>query len=454
MSTTAVMRTTEFADGLLEAAAVPLPPAVAAAAQRTLFNVLGTAVGAAWSPAADAIAGAARELSGRRAVRVLGRPDVLDEHWAALLTGTAGHYDDFDDTHLATVIHPGASTLAVLVALHESAGASGERCLRAFALGCETQLRIGNAISPSHYDRGWHITGTCGVFGATVAAAVVLGLDSAELRTALAAASTMTLGQREAFGSMTKPYHAGKAAANGILAARLGLSGYDGIADPLGDTGVLTMFADTVDEAELLRPWTSEWELERNTFKPYPCGIVAHPAIDAAIDAGARIDDTSTIESVEVSCHPLVPELMGVLQPGDGPQARFSARHGVAVGLLDGRAGLREFSDTRATAPDVVHLRGITALVPAPACSRDEATITVRLSGGEDVVVHVPHARGSLARPLTDAELLAKVDALTEPALGADSAARILQLMDRIDSPAGFADIVAAAHPRQNGTEL
>ena len=160
------------------------------------------------------------------------------------------------------------------------------------------------------------------------------------------------------------------------------------------------------------------------------------------------------IESVEVSCHPLVPELMGVLQPADGLQARFSARHGVAVGLLDGRAGLREFSDTRATAPDVVRLRGATALVPSSDCARDEATITVRLVSGQLVIVHVPHARGSLARPLTDAELLGKVDALTEPVLGAGSAARILQLVDGINSAAGFADIVAAARPRQNGQAL
>lgn len=452
MSTTAVMRTTEFADGLLEAAAAPLPTAVAVAAKRSMFNVLGTAVGAAWSPAADAIVAAAQELSARGHARVLGRPDVLDEHWAALLTGTAGHYDDFDDTHLATVIHPGASTLAVLVALHDSTGASGEQCLRAFAFGCEVQLRIGNAISPNHYDRGWHITGTCGVFGATVAAAVLMGLDCNELHAALAAASTMTLGQREAFGSMTKPYHAGKAAANGILAARLGSAGYAGDADPLGDTGVLTMFADAVDEAQLLGPWTDDWELERNTFKPYPCGIVAHPAIDAAIDASWRLTDLSAIESVEVNCHPLVPELMGIVQPADGLQARFSARHGVAVGLLDGKAGLQEFSNSRATAPDVVRLRDLTALMPSSEIARDAARITVSLARGESVVAHVPHARGSLARPLTDSELLAKVDALMVPVLGTGSAAKISQLVGSIDSSTDFADIVAAARPPQNGT--
>src|SRR5690348_8160880 len=136
MSSTAVMRTTEFADGLLEAAAIELPAAAAIAAKRSMFNVLGTTVGAAWSPAANAIVAAARALSAPGHVRVLGRPEVLDEHWAALLSGTAAHYDDFDDTHLATVIHPGAATLAVLVALHHSTGASGKQCLRAFALGC------------------------------------------------------------------------------------------------------------------------------------------------------------------------------------------------------------------------------------------------------------------------------------------------------------------------------
>jgi 2-methylcitrate dehydratase PrpD len=446
------MRTTEFADGLLEAVATRLPEAVATAAKRSMFNVLGTTVGAAWSPAADAIVAAANELSARGHVQLLGRPELLDEHWAALFSGTAGHYDDFDDTHLATVIHPGASALAVLVALHDSTGASGELCLRAFAVGCEVQLRIGNAISPNHYDRGWHITGTCGVFGATVAAAVLMGMDSNELRAALAAASTMTLGQREAFGSMTKPYHAGKAAANGILAARLGSAGYPGDDDPLGDTGVLTMFADSVDEAQLFKSWSCDWELERNAFKPYPCGIVAHPAIDAAIEASGRLQDSSAIESVEVSCHPLVPELMGIVQPIDGLQARFSARHGVAVGLLDGKAGLQEFSNSRAGASDVARLRGLTALLPSSEIARDEVKITVLLAGGQRVEAHVPHARGSLARPLTDTELLAKVDALMAPVLGTGSAASISQLVEGLDSPTSFADIVAATRPLQNGT--
>jgi len=445
MPLTTVTRTTEFCRQLRDTHDELLPETVAAAARRSLFNVVGTAVGAAHSPAAEAIVAAARDLSAPGRSRVLGRMDTFDEHWAALLTGTAGHYDDFDDTHLATVIHPGAATLGALVAV--GGDASGSEVLAAFALGCEVQLRIGNAISPNHYDRGWHITGTCGVFGAAVAAGLLLGLDGAGLEAALAAASTMTLGHRDAFGSMTKPFHAGKAAANGVLAARLALAGYRGVDNPLGDEGVLTIFADAAVDAELFRPWTSDWELERNTFKPYPCGIVAHPSIDAAIEAGAAITDPSAIEAIEVRCHPLVPELMGIIAPADGLQARFSARHGIAVGLIDGRAGLAQFSDARATQPDVSRLRELTDLIPTPDCDRDSVTINVRLTGADDVEVHVAHARGSLVRPLTDAELDAKVDALIEPVLGQGFAATIRRGIEGIDTPTGFADLVTAARP-------
>jgi len=447
MPLTTVTRTTEFCQQLRDAHDAPLPEAAATAAKRSLFNVIGTTVGAANSPAVDAIVAAARELSAPGHSRVMGRPEELDEHWAALLTGTAGHYDDFDDTHLATVIHPGAATLGALIAVGRHA--SGSEVLAAFALGCEAQLRIGNAISSSHYDRGWHITGTCGVFGAAVAAGLLLGLDGPGLEAALAAASTMTLGHREAFGSMTKPFHAGKAAANGVFAARLALGGYRGIDDPLGDEGVLAIFADATVDGELFRPWSSDWELERNAFKPYPCGIVAHPAIDAAIEAGAAIADTDAIESVDVACHPLVPELMGTVAPADGLQARFSARHGVAVGLLDGRAGLAQFSDARATQPDVSRLRAVTNLIPTPDCDRDSVTITVHLTGGDDVEVHVAHARGSLARPLTDAELDAKVHDLVEPVLGAGAPAAIRRAVEGIATPTGFADLLAVARPKR-----
>jgi 2-methylcitrate dehydratase PrpD len=438
----------EFCARILDSAASPLPARAADAARRSLFNVLGTAVGAARTTAVETVLATASEQRAEGTATVPGRTERLDAHWGALLAGVAAHLDDFDDTHLATVIHPGAAVLATLIGLEPEVTASGVRFLAAFALGCEAQLRIGNAISPSHYDRGWHITGTCGVFGATVAASLLLGLDAAGMERALSLASVMVLGHREGFGSMTKSFHPGKAAVNGILSARLAAAGLSGNSDPLGPDGVLGVFADSVDASELrIDSWEKDWELELNAFKPYPCGIVSHPVIDAAIAASAQVDEAEAITAVTITCNPLVPELMGRRQPVDGLQARFSSYHTAAAGLLDGEVGLAQFSDDRVTADDAVRLRDLITLLPDSSCARDAATIRVERRDGRPVEVHVPHARGSLARPLTDAELLNKVDRLVTPLLGDTAATAIRRAVDAVADAPDLSALLSSIRP-------
>jgi 2-methylcitrate dehydratase PrpD len=456
------MSTADFCARLL--AAAPLPPPVSRAARRTLFNVLGTAVSAAATPTVTVLLRAAAGQGSHGSVQVPGLAATLDPYWGALVTGTAAHLDDFDDTHLATVIHPGAAALATVVALAPETAPSGTAFLTAFAVGCEAQLRIGNAISPAHYDHGWHITGTCGVFGAAMAAAVLFGLDAEAAARALSLAATMTAGHREAFGSMTKPLHAGKAAANGILAARLAAAGLAGPADPLYQGGVLEVLSPEVNRhaldpgprqttpAGLTSPnhtpipaGLSTWELERNTFKTYPCGVVAHPAMDAAISVSADIDPAD-ITGIALRCNPLVPELMGLAHPEDGLRSRFSARHGVAAGLCYGRAGLAEFSDEAATAPEVARLRGLITLEPDPGVARDAAQLRIELRSAAPVRVRVEHARGSAARPLTDEDLLAKVRALVAPVLG-ERADRIKDAVDGLPGASGPSQLFATLRP-------
>jgi 2-methylcitrate dehydratase PrpD len=450
--------TTDFCAAMLASTAKPLPPDVSRAARRTLVNVLGTAVSAIASPTVTVLLEAAAEQGSAGPVPVPGLARTLDPYWAALVIGTAAHLDDFDDTHLATVIHPGASALATVMSLAPETAPAGAAFLAAFAAGCEAQLRIGNAISPAHYDHGWHITGTCGVFGAAVAASALLGLDAEAAARAVSLAATMTVGHREAFGSMTKPLHAGKAAANGVLAARLAAAGLTGsvMADPLGPGGALEVLAAEVDRAAL-EP--GSWELGLNTFKTYPCGVVAHPAMDAAITASARIDPAD-ITGISLRCNPLVPELMGLMHPEDGLRSRFSARHGVAVGLRYGRAGLAEFSDEAATAPEVARLRGLITLEPDPAVARDAAVLRISLrpadprgadprgadpKGADPIEIRVDHTRGSAARPLTDDELLAKVQALVAPVLG--EADRLRAAVDRLPNASGLSELFAAIRP-------
>jgi 2-methylcitrate dehydratase PrpD len=447
--------TRDFCAAMLRAARGPLPPAVERAARRTLLNVLGTAVAAAGSDAVRVLLAAADAADGAGDVTVPGLARTLDSYWGALAIGTAAHLDDFDDTHLATVIHPGASSLATVLSVVPETAPTGAAFLGAFTAGCEAQLRIGCAISPSHYDHGWHITGTCGVFGAAVAAAALLGLDEEATARALSLAATMTAGHREAFGTMTKPLHAGKAAANGVLAARLAAAGLAGPADPLGPDGVLEVLASGVDRAALGLGWAEGhgWELELNTIKTYPCGVVAHPAMDAAIIAHAQLGGQAEITGITLRCNPLVPELMGRVQPGDGLEARFSARHGVAVGLRYGRAGLAEFSDGVATAPAVARLRSLITLDVDPAVPRDAAVLRVSVSSGPPVEVAVEHTRGSAARPLTDDEVLAKARALFGPVLGEAAADRARDAIDKLPGAEDTAALITALRPQAHSPE-
>jgi 2-methylcitrate dehydratase PrpD len=401
-----------------------LPDSVLHEAKRSLFNVLAVAIGASRHPGLDAILRVARETGGAAVAPIVGRNVRADAHFAALGNGFAAHVDDYDDTHLATVIHPAAAIAATLLALAPSTAPDGAAAMRAFVLGCEIQLRLGVAISPEHYDDGWHITGTCGTIGAAVTAAALLGLDARGTARAIGIAASSTVGQREAFGRMTKAYHAGKAAANGLLAATLAGRGFTAPEDALeAPGGFADALATTHRIGALDTDLHANFELAKNTYKPYPCGIVAHPAIDAAVSLAARIGSAGAIDTVVVYCNPLVPELMGNLTPKDGLQARFSAVHGVTMGLRDGTVGLAQYDDALVVTDDVAALRARVRLEPDAQMPRASARVSVRLKDGTTVEETVTHARGSLERPLTDAELNAKAEALVEPVLAGRTAA-------------------------------
>ncbi|GII92792.1 MmgE/PrpD family protein [Sinosporangium siamense] len=403
----------EVAQALLDAAARPLPEDAAAAARRTLYNVMAVALGAAGSPEVTRLATALATPSGVPAAP--GVPGHADAPGAALLTGFAAHLDDFDDTHLATVIHPGAAVLGAAWSAGWTADQAGEGSglLTAFALGCEIQLRLGLAVTPDHYERGWHITGTCGVIGAAVTAGLLGGLGRDALAGALRLASLRTVGHREAFGTEVKPFHAGKAAANGLLAAQEAELGAE-TAAALPDLGhLLVAFAPGHrNPSVLLDGFGKQWEVVANTFKPYPCGIVAHPGIDAAILAHRQGLRPAGIARVRYLCHPLVPELMGRLDPRTGLEARFSAVHGVAAGLTRGAGGLAEFADTAIADPELSGVRARIELCPDEAMPRDAAALEIEAVDGAVTRWPVAHARGSLLRPLTDDELIGKAEAL------------------------------------------
>jgi 2-methylcitrate dehydratase PrpD len=428
----------------------PIPSEVVDAARRTLFNVLATTIGAAPGPAVDVVVCECGRIAPGGTSIVPGRIERLHPLDAALATGVGAHFDDFDDTHLRTVIHPGAVELATLVGLQgELPERDASAILTAVAWGVEVQLRLGNAISPEHYDHGWHITGTCGPVGAATTAALLRGLDPRQTTVALALATRAAVGNREGFGSMTKPFHPGQAAVGGLRAADAAARGAswpgDTLAGPAGLTTRLAGGAFRVDE--LLGDLGTRWEILDNTFKPYPCGIVTHPAIEAAEALHDMLADSGgpgTVEEIVLICHPLVPELTGNTDPVDGLQARFSTAHGVAAGLLLGHVGLPAYADELVRSDDARRLRSLVRFEPTPDCARDAAVLRVR-HGGRWTESAVEHARGSLRRPLTSAELLDKAHGLIEPILpgGADR----LDALTRASGPGYLVDLLNAAVP-------
>ncbi|MBJ7610028.1 MAG: MmgE/PrpD family protein [Candidatus Dormibacteraeota bacterium] len=434
--------------GRLDGCAIPAH--VRHEVQRTLLNCLGTTVGASHNAAVEIVLRHQADHGGRPVAPVPGRHERADLHHAALATGIAAHVDDFDDTHLQTVIHPGAPVIAAALPLGFVRGVSGSTLLRAVALGCEAELRIGAAISPWHYDAGWHITGTVGVLGAAFAASVVLGLDEERTATALGIAASSTVGMREAFGTMTKSFHIGRAAANGILAATLSEQGLSGPADVLEKrSGYLAVLTPMCAPERIIDRIGEHWEVLANTYKPYPCGIVCHPAIDAARALHTRADPAD-VEEVVVRCHPLVVELTGNPDPHDGLEARFSTIHGVAIGLLDGRAGLHEYSDERVGAADAVGMRARITLQVDDSLARDSAVVSAQLRDGQTVVEIVEHARGSRARPMSDEDLAEKVRDLVEPVLPQGTTA-VIAAVSALEGAPDLQALAAALTPERPG---
>ena len=291
---------------------------------------------------------ALNEFSGPREASILGRSERVDIFQAALLNGATSHTFDFDDTHIKTVIHPSAPVLPAILALAEHQPVSGRDFLHAFILGVEAECRIGNSIFPNHYDAGWHITATAGVFGATAAAGRLLKLNEQQMVWALGIAATHACGVRETFGSMAKPLHPGIAARNGLMAALMAKKNVVGPEQGIeGRRGFAAVLSTKFDPAAITEGLGASWEIMSNSYKPYACGVVIHPAIDGCIqlrnEHGLKLDD---IARIDLKVHPLVLELTGRRKPATGLEGKFSVFHSCAAAILLGEGGESAYSDT------------------------------------------------------------------------------------------------------------
>jgi len=393
-----------------------IPEAVRHEAKRSILNGFATALGGCREPAIDKSLSVLQRFSGAPTCRIVGRRERSDMLLAAFVNAMSANIFDFDDTHPATVIHPTAPVAPALFAFAECERRTGTSLLRAFVLGGEVECRIGRAVSPWHYARGWHITATCGVFGSALGVGALAGLTEEQFAWALGNASVQAAGLVEALGSMSKSIGVGNAARNGIISALLAAEGFSGPAAPLeGARGFLPVYADAPDLDVLLDGLGESWEIGRNTYKPYPVGVVLNPVMEACIDlhrAGTvAIED---VAEVELTGHPFLRQRTDRPDVATGREAQVSAQHAIAIVLRRGRAGVAEFSDAAVAETARDGIRPPVRFVDDASYDIESVRMAIRTRQGATHVVEIADTRGGSRKPMSDADLVEKLVMLAE----------------------------------------
>jgi 2-methylcitrate dehydratase PrpD len=360
----------------------------------------------------------------------------------------ASHTFDYDDTHLRTIIHPAGPVASAALALAEHLNRPGRALVDAIVIGIDVECRVGNAIYPDHYDRGWHITGSTGMLGAAAASARLLRLDAQQTAMALGIAASQPIGVREQFGSMTKPFHVGGAARAGLTSALMARHGYTASDRALeARRGLMQTYSTKCDWSEITDGLGQRFEIAFNTYKPFACGIVIHPCIDGCVQlALANRLSARDIERIELKVHPLVLELTGKTAPRTGLEGKFSVYHACAAGIVFGKADEAEFADAIVARADMVALRNRVRATADPGIREASADVTIVCTDGSRFHTFVQHAIGSLERPMTDADLARKFHDLVDPVLSAARATALLEQCTTLGACTDLRAFVAQTH--------
>jgi 2-methylcitrate dehydratase PrpD len=425
-----------------------IPAAVRHEAKRALVNYFAVALAGCSDPDVDKAARLFQRFNAGSTAHVIGRPDAMDMLNAASLNAMSANVFDFDDTHIPTIIHPTAPVAAALFALAETRPMSGEQLLLAFVLGVEVECRLGVAISPEHYRRGWHITSTCGVFGAAAAVGKALGLDARQLAWAMGNASAQSGGLVETLGSASKSLGVGNGARNGLLSALLAQDDFSGPDHPLeGERGFLNVMGEQPRMAGIIQGLGEHWALSANTYKPYPCGVVLNPVIEACLQLAAdRPLDLQDIARIELTGHPLLRQRTDRPNINSGRESQVSAQHAVAVALATGRAGLAEFSDAAVADPRLRAIYPLVHFIDNAGYAVESAQVRLLLKSGETLTRTLSVSLGSLAAPLSDQFLENKLRELAEYGSSGCAPQPLIDALWRLDHATDASSVVRLAH--------
>ena len=413
-------------------------------AKRTLINILAVSLSASTSAGSRMLMDWAASEAAAPKTTIVGSALRTSASNAALLNGFLAHIQDYDDTHFPTVLHPTAPVWPAVLAAAEERGTSGRETLAAFVLGAEAACRVAMSVHPWHYDMGWHITGTAGVFGAAAGVGRILNLDAEQMNMAIGAGGTFAAGVREVFGSHAKALHPAKAASNGLQAAYLAQYGFTGADDIIGGRRGFweVLSPNGHSEEALLGEFGARWELANNGLKPYANGVVSHPIQDAVIELrNAHSLKAEDVASIEARVHPLVLELMNRPEPKRGLEGKFSFQHCAAAALVDGAGHDAQFSDERVANPVIASVRARVSATVDESMREDEVHLSINLNDGTTLSMYVEHATGSPGNPMTNEALESKYRDLATEVFDRGRADELLAAVWALDTAADVNEV-------------
>lgn len=394
--------------------------------KRSILDGLGLALAGATAKGSQLIRQHLRSLScADGGSSVLGTDMRLAPRFAAFANGVSIHADDYDDTQLAVaqdrvyglLTHPTAPALPAVLALAERDGRSGQAMLSAYHVAVEVETKISEAINPRHYQHGFHSTATCGTIGASAGAANLLGYDVETTRRTLGIAASQSSGLRENFGTMMKPFHAGRASESGVVAAELAGLGFTATPTILeADRGFFRAAGGGYDadmiEGKLGDPWT--FTSPGVSIKPHPSGSLTHPGMGLMQDLIHKHDiRPEQVEHVRVGTNQNMPNALIHHRPKNELEAKFSMEFCMAILLLERKAGLAQFTDETVNRPDVQALIekvdfGVHPEAEAAGYEKMTTIIEIELKNGEVIQGRADFGKGSPSNPMSDDELADK----------------------------------------------
>jgi 2-methylcitrate dehydratase PrpD len=422
--------TRKLAHYIVNAKASDVPPSARKEAARTLLNWVGCTLGGSRHETVGIAISALSPFSGPGQASILGRKERLDILHTALINGISSHVLDYDDTHTHNIIHPAGPVISAILALSEHRPVSGADFVNALVLGVDVECRIGNSVYPKHYDAGWHITGTAGVFGSAAASGKLLGLSEQQMLWAIGLAATQPVGLQEMFGSMTKSFHPGRAAQNGLTAALLASKNFTSSEQSLeAKYGWANVISTARDYREITGGLGERYEILKNTYKPFACGVVMHPTIDGCIQLRNETKlKADQIDRIELKVHPLVMQLTSKKSPQTGLEGKFSIYHAASVAFVEGAGGIDQFSDRAVRDRTVTTLRDKVSTAIDSGVHEDQVRIVLSTKDGRKFEKFIEHAVGSLEHPMNDRDLEAKFTGLANGVLAQDRQRRLIDL--------------------------